>query len=152
MCSRWVSGQHGGIFRIGIPSGFEKRERYENFDCEIKELRQNEVALRGRGKKAWVDLGKGISILLVVLFHCEEYLPIVDTGTAGPFSFFRMPFFFFLSGYIFVSDYTQFSLRRKLKQILRGIVWTYLIFALILVVPKSLSNGYPVADGLKMIF
>ena len=104
------------------------------------------------GRKAWVDLGKGISILLVVLFHCEEYLPIVDTGTAGPFSFFRMPFFFFLSGYIFVSDYTQFSLRRKLKQILRGIVWTYLIFALILVVPKSLSNGYPVADGLKMIF
>ena len=104
------------------------------------------------GRKAWVDLGKGISILLVVLFHCEEYLPIVDTGTAGPFSFFRMPFFFFLSGYIFVSDYTQFSLRRKLKQILRGIVWTYLIFALILVVPKSLSNGYPVADGMKMIF
>ena len=24
------------------------------------------------GRKAWVDLGKGISILLVVLFHCEE--------------------------------------------------------------------------------
>ena len=24
-----------------------------------------------KGRKEWVDLGKGISILLVVLFHCE---------------------------------------------------------------------------------
>ena len=46
-----------------------------------------------KGRKEWVDLGKGISILLVVLFHCEEYLPIVDTGTKEIFSFFRMPFF-----------------------------------------------------------
>lgn len=103
------------------------------------------------GRKEWVDLGKGISILLVVLFHCEEYLPIVETGTKEIFSFFRMPFFFFLSGYVFTSDYKAFSLRRKLKQILRGIVWTYLIFTLILVVPKSLSNGESVVDGLEMI-
>ena len=41
-----------------------------------------------KGRKEWVDLGKGISILLVVLFHCEEYLPIVDTGTKDIFSFF----------------------------------------------------------------
>ena len=62
-----------------------------------------------KGRKEWVDLGKGISILLVVLFHCEEYLPIVDTGTKEIFSFFRMPFFFFLSGYVFTSDYREFS-------------------------------------------
>ena len=104
------------------------------------------------GRKAWVDLGKGISILLVVLFHCEEYLPIVDTGTAGPFSFFRMPFSFSFQDIFLFPIIRNFLCGEKLKQILRGIVWTYLIFALILVVPKSLSNGYPVADGLKMIF
>ena len=35
-----------------------QREGFENFDCEIKELRQNEVALRGRGKKSMGRLGK----------------------------------------------------------------------------------------------
>lgn len=61
-----------------------------------------------KGRKEWVDLGKGISILLVVLFHCEEYLPIVDTGTKRYFLF-QNAFFFFLSGYVFTSDYREFS-------------------------------------------
>lgn len=104
------------------------------------------------GRKEWVDLGKGISILLVVMFHCEVLLGIVETGTEQIFSFFRMPFFFFLSGYVFVSDYRQFSLKRKLKQILRGIVWTYLVFSLIMVVPKALSNGFSVMEGVKDVF
>ncbi len=103
------------------------------------------------GRKQWVDLGKGISILLVLLFHTEEYLPIVDTGTTEIFSFFRMPFFFFLSGYVFTSDYRRFSLRRKLKQILRGIVWTYLIFTSIVVVPKCVANHEPIIEGVKTI-
>ena len=104
-----------------------------------------------KGRKEWVDLGKGISILLVVLFHCEEYLPIVDTGTKEIFSFFRMPFFFFLSGYVFTSDYREFSFGKKLKQIFRGIVWTYLIISTIIVVPKYLSNSEPVIYGFKSI-
>lgn len=99
------------------------------------------------GRKQWVDLGKGISILLVLLFHTEEYLPIVDTGTKNIFSFFRIPFFFFLSGYVFTSDYHKFSLRRKLKQILRGIVWTYLIFTILLVVPKCMANNDTIKEG-----
>ena len=39
-------------------------------------------------RKTWVDFGKGLSMLLVVLFHCEQYLPIVDTRTSNIFSFF----------------------------------------------------------------
>lgn len=49
-----------------------------------------------KGRKEWVDLGKGISILLVVLFHCEEYLPIVDTGTKEIFSFSECLFLLFV--------------------------------------------------------
>lgn len=104
------------------------------------------------GRKEWVDLGKGISILLVVLFHCEHYLEMVDTGTMKIFSYFRMPFFFFLSGYVFTSDYKKFSLRRKTKQIIRGIVWTYLVFNLIMFIPRSISNEEPLTDGFMSIF
>ena len=40
-----------------------------------------------KGRKEWVDLGKGISILLVVLFHCEESIPIVANATPDPLYF-----------------------------------------------------------------
>lgn len=106
---------------------------------------------QSQGRKKWIDLGKGISMLMVVLFHTEVYFPIVETGTMQIFSFFRMPFFFFLSGYVFTSNYRQFSLKRKLKQILRGIVWTYLIICSILVIPKCLFNGTPLSEGLESI-
>lgn len=62
-----------------------------------------------------------------------------------------MPFFFFLSGYIFTSNYRQFTLRRKLKQLLRGLVWTYLVISSILVVPKCLTNGDSLAYGFSTI-
>lgn len=95
-------------------------------------------------RKKWVDFGKGISIFLVLLFHSEEYYSNGDFSLSFIFSFFRMPFFFFISGYLFTSDYKNFSIRRKLKQIFRGIVWTYLIFTSIIVIPKCISNGVPI--------
>lgn len=106
---------------------------------------------QGENRKRWVDLGKGLSILLVILFHCEQYLPLVDTGTSRIFSFFLMPFFFFLSGYMFTSDYRKFSIRRKAKQILRSIVWTYLVFTTIICIPKAISNGNSVGTGFMEI-
>lgn len=102
-------------------------------------------------RKKWVDFGKGISIFLVLLFHSEEYYSNGDFSLSFIFSFFRMPFFFFISGYLFTSDYKNFSIRRKLKQIFRGIVWTYLIFTSIIVIPKCISNGVPIIYGVKDI-
>lgn len=61
------------------------------------------------------------------------YSPLGDTQLSSLFTLFRMPFFFFLSGYLFTADPLHFSLRRKLKQILRGIVWTYAYLLLLFV-------------------
>lgn len=114
---------------------------------------------QSRGRKEWIDFGKGISILLVVLYHVEMIafrlddgnIVIFDTGTTVIFSYFRMPFFFFLSGYVFTSDYMRFCLSRKLRQLLRGIVWTYLIFTLLTTVPRHIMDGTPVTEVLKSI-
>lgn len=108
----------------------------------------NVNSLRGVKRKQWVDFGKGISMFLIVLGHSEAYYPITDDGFSHLFVCFGMPFFFFLSGYLFTSDYLRFSFRRKLLQILRSIVWAYLAFTLILFVPKCISNGMPLTEGL----
>lgn len=98
-------------------------------------------------RKAWLDFGKGCSMLMVVLFHCEAYLPLESTSVSDLFMLFFMPFFFFLSGYLFTADPLQFSLRRKLKQILRGIVWTYLLFTTAITIPKYIISGEPMTEG-----
>lgn len=102
-------------------------------------------------RKSWVDFGKGVSMFLVVLYHSEAYYPMSDADYSNLFAFFRMPFFFFLSGYLFTSDYRRFSLKRKMLQIFRGIIWTYLIFTSVIWIPKALSNAASLLRGVTEI-
>lgn len=79
-------------------------------------------------RKEWVDAGKGLSMLLVILFHSEMYFPSTENIYSYYYGYFFTSFFFFLSGYVFTSCIEKFSAKYKLKQIFRSIVWTYLIF------------------------
>lgn len=101
----------------------------------------------------WVDMGKGIAMFLVILFHSENSLRgeyIVEHYSRIYHSFF-LPLFFFLSGYLFISDYSEFSLKRKIEQIVRGIVIPYFIFTTLILVPKSIFHGVPILHGVKEI-
>ena len=114
-------------------------------------MNSNPAITAPSGRKAWVDAGKGISMLLVVLFHCEIYNPAGNSDVSALFNFFRMPFFFFLSGYVFTRNHLAFSFRSKIKQIARGIVWPYFVFTFLILIPKSLLNGSPVSEGSRLI-
>lgn len=102
-------------------------------------------------RKAWVDFGRGISMFLVVLFHTETYFPLSNFQLSPWVTSFRIPFFFFLSGYLYTSNHRHFSLRKKTIQILTRIVWTYMIFTTIIVLPKCLANQEPITHGLADI-
>lgn len=103
-------------------------------------------------RKPWVDAGKGMSMLLVMLFHAEMYFPSTEIIYSEVLGYFHMPFFFFLSGYVYSSCLADFSFRRKAKQIVRSILWTYFIFTSIIVFPKSMLNGTPLSEGIMAIF
>lgn len=63
----------------------------------------------------WVDMGKGIAMILVILYHCENSLRgeyVVEHYSVCYHSFF-LPLFFFLSGYLFTSDCQKFLLGKK---------------------------------------
>ena len=58
---------------------------------------------RGTSREAWIDVAKGIAIVLVVLYHSVMYLDGVGlAGAMAPLNplldTFRMPLFFFMSG------------------------------------------------------
>jgi acyltransferase len=73
----------------------------------------------------WIDCGKGVGILFVILGHfVAPYLPLFT----WIFSF-HMPLFFFLSGY--VSNITKNAGKGSLRKILVTLIVPYFIFAFI---------------------
>lgn len=102
-------------------------------------------------RKQWVDCVRGISMLLVILYHAEYIYPVDDIDINRLFSSFFLASFFIISGYLFTSDYKTFSLRKKLKSLFRSVVWPYLVFTLIIWIPKALFNGTTVLQGLRDI-
>lgn len=112
---------------------------------------QNNVE-QPQSRKQWIDIVKGISMLLVILFHTEVYYPIGGgTHLYNFYSFFMLPSFFIVSGYLFSAGNKNFSLRKKIKSIFRGIIWTYLVFTVIIWIPKAIVNETSVIQGLKEI-
>lgn len=69
----------------------------------------------------WVDVAKGIAMILVILVHVEEHFmpPGTLVSTKIPIYTFHMPLFFFVSGYLFSmkSSFGEF-LKNKCKRIL----------------------------------
>lgn len=102
-------------------------------------------------RKAWVDRGKGLCMLLVVLFHSEIYFPTAPFSPTLVLGYAHMPFFFFLSGYVFTSCVGRFSLAHKVRSIVRSLLFTYFVFTALIVLPKSLMNGTPLSEGLGRI-
>lgn len=84
----------------------------------------------------WIDLAKGISIILVVYGHCGlNGVPFIGKW----FCAFRMPFFFFVSGLLFnVTKYpTLYSfIKRRWKTLYRP----YFIFSTILLLLFAIDN------------
>lgn len=48
-----------------------------------------------------VDVAKGLGILLTVLGHCLAYAGLTGTRAFATIYAFHMPFFFFMSGYLY---------------------------------------------------
>jgi fucose 4-O-acetylase-like acetyltransferase len=84
----------------------------------------------------YIDLAKGICILLVVFHHCRGYFEVPDYRILRAVTFFMMPLFFFLSGLVFnpYESYLGF-LKRKINKLIIPflffhVIWTFL-FAII---------------------
>lgn len=88
---------------------------------------------------SWVDYGKCICMLMVILSHTFVYY------TRGSILFLRLMeptrllVFFFISGYLIKLD--SFNLKKMMGSILRKLLFPYLVFTSIIWIPKHLSGG-----------
>lgn len=87
-----------------------------------------EKITENKNRIEWIDIAKGISIILVVYGHCglSSFPNIADW-----FGGFRMPFFFFISGILF-NPYKYNSISDLIKKKQKGLIRPFFIFSIII--------------------
>lgn len=119
------------------------------------------TVMPARVRETWVDVVKGMAIVLVVLHHTVlamnaigwEWEPVVAANAS--MQTFRMPLFFFASGLFFAPNLTR-PLRWFLRDKVGGFVYLYVLWSIVhaaffAVVPSIFAGGSPLRD-LLMIF
>ena len=100
----------------------------------------------------WIDTGKGLSMLMVIFYHCEVSGVFNQARCAFVWFPFFMTFFFFMSGFLFHKGDENFDVKKKIKSIVTKLLWSYFVFTFIIVAPKSLTHGTNILDGILGIF
>ena len=86
-------------------------------------------------------MARGFAMLSILLFHTDSYN---FEELLIPYEYYVENFlalFFFVSGFLFYNENTEFDIRHKVKSILKTIVLPYFIFTSCMSVPKALVYG-----------
>src|SRR3954454_16194295 len=107
------------------------------------------VISRAVGRKAWVDVAKGIAIFLVVAYHTSLYLE--NAGILGmpwilkaPLELFPMPAFFLIAGLLSARTvgfaFGDLWRRRILPMLYLYVLWSVIRFAFYFVLPLGITD------------
>lgn len=100
-------------------------------------------------RTAWIDMAKGIGIILVILGHISFRPQSINVWLCS----FHMPLFFFLSGITYNPDkYNKFGLFLKTK--IKQLVIPYFIFATVALLWKIAQQGinFLSGDGFNWVY
>ena len=87
----------------------------------------------------WADFVRGLLMIFVFIYHSEVYY-YHEHSLSWIFVPFFLTGFFFISGFLFSRNIRELSIKGKVKQVFRGIVFPYVVFEMTLVVPKVLAG------------
>lgn len=95
-------------------------------------------------RKGWLDLSRGVLMCLVFLYHSTSFFKAgVDYNQySWLFTPIFLTGFFFVSGYLFTSDWDNISIQRKWLQVVRGILIPYFLFMALFLLPKLILLRY----------
>ena len=85
----------------------------------------------------WIDFLRGLSMMLILVFHTEVYYKEYDVTPYYIYVTNAIILFYFISGYLFYRP-ESFSLKKKLIAIVRSLLFPYFIFTSLIAVPKLL--------------
>lgn len=102
-----------------------------------------------KSRLAWVDAARGLGIVLVVFGHVTFGLMSADIASEDGYLSvavnriyaFHMPLFFFLSG-LFVKDKLRSAFREFLSQLMRNVVYPYVVWASLQICVQALLSRF----------
>ena len=94
---------------------------------------------RSQKRLDWIDYGKAICMLLVILFHVWAYYVKEGSHVLNVLRPTRLFVFFFISGYLI--NIEKFNYKKTIKSIIKKLLFPYFIFTSIIWIPKALAHG-----------
>ena len=85
----------------------------------------------------WIDFLRGISMILILVFHTEVYYKEYDVTPYYIYTTNAIVLFYFISGYLFYRQ-GELDYMKKILSIVRSLVIPYFIFTTLIAVPKAL--------------
>src|SRR5690606_12115747 len=105
-----------------------------------------------KARLEWVDIAKGISILLVVIWHAnpllEQYPEIQRINSS--LSFLRMPLFFFLSG-LFLSKFNSASLKTFFNRRVHNLLYLFVVWGIVIIFFRETLPYYLETNKISII-
>lgn len=99
---------------------------------------------------SWLDYGKGISMLVIILFHIDLYYVGEASLLANLLLYHTsIAFFFFTSGY--VTKIEEFDFKNSISYIVKRLLIPYFIFTTIIYFPKHLLHGMEI-DSFSILY
>ena len=99
---------------------------------------------------SWLDYGKGLSMLIIILFHTDIYY-VGESSFLVDLLFFHtsIAFFFFASGY--TAKIENFNFKNSITYIIKRLLIPYFIFSTLIYIPKFLLRGWDM-DVFTMLY
>ena len=88
----------------------------------------------------WIDFLRGISMILILVFHTEVYYKEYDVTPYYIYTTNAIILFYFISGYLFYRP-ESFSLKKKVIAIVKSLLVPYFIFTILIAIPKVLIRN-----------
>ncbi len=85
----------------------------------------------------WIDFLRGISMILILVFHTEVYYKEYNITPYYIYTTNIIILFYFISGYLFYRP-ESFNLKKKALSIVRSLLIPYFIFTTLIAIPKVL--------------
>ena len=98
----------------------------------------------------WIDFLRGISMIVILVFHTEVYYKEYDVTPYYIYTTNAIVLFYFLSGYLFYRE-GEFDYIKKIKSIVKSLVIPYFIFTSLIAIPKVLLRQESI-DWIEIVF
>lgn len=103
-------------------------------------------------RQEWIDCLRGITMLLVVITHCETYLIGAHSDLSNICLVFRMPLFFFISGFFAYSSKVNHqslsNITQPIKRRIKGVLLPTFTVATCFFLFLNLFSGYTLSEML----